>query len=537
MRRNYPLPVKFLLSFFALVLFFVQVSLAQSEYLPYSYQLDQKFNADVYSFKSSLHTSLKPFLMDSAITSRYNRLMQLGVDSSRKSWLSRILFNQHLFDVKTSEFTFYGDYLPDLQLGRDISGKKTTNLNTRGYQFGGTVGTKFSFYTSGYEDQGVFPAYYDAIVNDYHFIPGQSYDRSFGKNTKDWSYVTAIISYTPIKQLNITLGEDQTFIGDGYRSLLLSDYAAPYPLLRLTANLGKVQYMVMWAYMEDEWAKKFDGFGSNRRKWGMFHYLDWNVTNRLSLGLFNALIAAEADDYGNYHGFDINYVNPVILLGSLGPSSPIPDNTLGGFTGKYKIFDKTALYGQVVVDRYNSNNTNSTTYGYQLGMRGTDIFKVNNLNYLIEYNTVKPNTYTSSQAITTYTQYAEPLGDPLGTNFSELLGIVNYSIGKFDLQGQLNYARYELNTLGQNTGMLLNLPFMPPNYTSVANSLTYAGGGINAKLGYAEGTVSYLLNPKFNLRLELGALYRDESSSLGNKKTTLFTFGLRSTFRNLYHDF
>jgi hypothetical protein len=114
---------------------------------------------------------------------------------------------------------------------------------------------------------------------------------------------------------------------------LLSDYAAPYRLLRITANLGKVQYMAMWSYMESLNAKKFDGFGSNRRKWGIFHYLDSNVTNRLSLGFFNALIADEADDYGNLHSFDLNYVNPVILASSLGPSKPIPDNTFVGFTG------------------------------------------------------------------------------------------------------------------------------------------------------------------------------------------------------------
>ena len=30
-------------------------------------------------------------------------------------------------------------------------------------------------------------------------VPGQAYDRSFGKDTKDWSYVTALVSYTPDK--------------------------------------------------------------------------------------------------------------------------------------------------------------------------------------------------------------------------------------------------------------------------------------------------------------------------------------------------
>jgi len=293
----------------------------------------------------------------------------------------------------------------------------------------------------------------------------------------------------------------------------------------------------MWTYLEDLYAHKFDGFGSNRRKWGIFHYADWNVNNRLSIGFFNALIAAEADDNGNLHGFDVNYINPVILAGSLGPSTPIPDNTFVGFTGKYKIFDKSAIYGQVLLDNYiNASNNKANTYGYQLGVRGADIFKVKNLNYVIEYNTVKPYAYTGSQPITSYTQYEQPLGDPLGNNFTEAIGILNYSMGRFDLQGQLNYAKYEINSLGQNNGMVLTPEFIPPAY-NLSFNIPVAGQGIKANLFYAEGTVSYLINPKYNLRLEAGALYRDETSSLSNNKTVVFTFGLRSTFRSLYHDF
>jgi len=533
MQTSLRLPIKPLLLFISLFLF-ARVGLSQSVYLPYSYQFDQKFDADIYSVNTSFHTSLKPFLIDNTLLPTYNKLMQLGVDTTHKSLVYRKTFNEHLVDIKTSDYTFYGDYLPDLQIGRDIQGKKNTNLNTRGYQLGGTVGDKFSFYSAGFENAGVFPAYYNAIIDNYKFVPGQAYDRSFGKLNKDWSYATAIVSYTPIKQLNITLGQDKTFIGDGYRSLLLSDYAASYPLLRLTANLGKVQYMAMWSYLEDLDAKKFDAFGSNRRKWGIFHYLDWNVTNRLSLGFFNAIIAAEADDNGNLHGFDVNYINPIILSGSLGPSTPIKDNTYGGFTGKYKLFDKAAIYGQVFLDLNNTYSSN--TYGYQVGIRGADIFTVKNLNYIVEYNTVKPYTYLSNPPITSYTQYNEPLGDPLGSNFKELIGILNYSIGKFDLQGQLNYAKYQVTNSDQNIGMLITPAFLPPSYLGMG-SVGIPGTGVNANLYYAEGTASYLINPKHNLRLEIGALYRDESSSVGNYKTMLLTFGLRSTFRSLYHDF
>jgi len=532
MQKLYTLSIRKLLLVIGIILFSVQISRSQSEYLPYSYQFDQKFNAQIYSVNTSFHTALKPYIIDSTINHRYTELMQLGVDSSYKQWVWRKLFNEHLFDERNKEYTFYADYLPDLQLGRDFNDKISTYLNTRGYQLGGTIGTKFSFYTSGYEDQGRFPTYYKNYVNTIGMIPGEAYDRDQPTTTSaDWSYVTAIVSYTPIKELNITLGEDKTFIGDGYRTLLLSDYAANYPLLRLTANLGKVQYMMMWANLEDDKLPKYDSFGNNRRKWAVFHYIDWSVTNRFSLGFFNALIAADANDVGQTHGFDFNYVNPVLFASALGPKTPYPDNVLMGFTSKYKIFDKTAVYAQLLLDRFNQGQQPNNTSGYQVGIRGADLFKVRNFNYLFEFNTVKPYTYSSPQVITNYTDYSEPLGDPLGANFKELIGILSYSIGKFDFQGQVNYASYGLDATGADNGKDLTLAF-PPIITG-----TSTGQGIATHLYYGEGLVSYLINPKYNLRIEAGALFRDQKNDLGSAKTTMLTFGLRSTFRDLYHDF
>ena len=77
------------------VLFSAQVSRAQATYVPYSYQFDQKFDAQIYSVNTSFHTSLKPFIMDSVISGRYTQLMSVGVDSSYKGWVWRKLFNEH----------------------------------------------------------------------------------------------------------------------------------------------------------------------------------------------------------------------------------------------------------------------------------------------------------------------------------------------------------------------------------------------------------------------------------------------------------
>ena len=535
MIKAYPLPVKKILLLISVMLTLTEVSRSQSVYAPYSYEFYQKFNADIYSVNSSFHTSLKPYLIDSIIAPKYTQITSIGVDSSRKNYFLRKIFNEHVFDERTNEYTFYADYIADLQAGKDFANHTTTYLNTRGYQLGGTIGDQFSFYSSGYEDQAKFAPYYQNVVEKIGFVPGEAYNRYYQTTTEaDWSYVTAIMSYTPIKNhLNITLGEDKTFIGDGYRSLLLSDFAANYPLLRVTATLGRVQYMMMWANLEDLNVPKYDTYGNNRRKWAAFHYVDWNVTNRLSLGYFNAMIAAEADDNGSSHGFDANYVNPLVFAASLGPKTPYPDNVLTGFTGKYKILNKTAIYAQLLLDRVGETISPKNTGGYQVGIRGADLFNVTNFNYLFEYNTVKPYTYSSPQVITNYTDYSEPLGDPLGANFKEAIAILDYSIGRFTFQGQVNYASFGLDpNASVNYGQDVTLAFDP---STVEGSTT--GQGLPTHLYYGEGTIAYLINPKYNLRFELGGLYRKQENSEGTQNTKLVTFGIRASFRQLYHDF
>lgn len=531
-----------------LLLLFLVVSFyelkAQAVYQPYSFQFYQKLSGEVYNPNTRIHSSLKPFFIDDSLLRDKSRLLlSIGTDSTRKSWVSRKLFQEHLLDIQKEDFTVYADFLPDFQIGRDFSGKQNVWLNTRGYQVGGTVGKKFSFYTSGFENQGQFSKYYTDYANTHGVVPGQSYNRAYGfnggKTSLDWSYVTATVSYTPIKYLNITAGYDKTFIGDGYRSMLLSDFSSPYPFLKLTGKLGNVQYMAMWAAMEDPSAPQLSYEAGYRKKGGVFHYLDWNVNNRLSIGFFDSIVWAQTDDAGNRRGFDWGYANPIIFLRPIEASSGSPDNALLGFTTKYKFAKELVAYGQFSLDEFEAKNFFSSSgssrnkYGWQLGVRGADVFKVEGLNYLLEYNTAKPYTFSSRKPILNYANYNEPLAHPFGANFRELVGLLNYSYKRFDFSGELMYAKYGLDIAGQNYGKNIFEPYTD----AVQTTGNYTTQGIRTDLFYAEGKVAYVVNPKYNLRLELGGVVRKESNNLGKNTTGIITFGLRSSFRNLYSDF
>lgn len=508
--------------------------------IPYSYTQYQKLNKSLYSLDTRFHTSLRPVLADdSTLTKQLDSLLTIGTGRIRNSWVGRKLFNEHLVEINKEDYTFYLDFLPDFQVGRDVTNGVNTWLNTRGYQFGGTIGKKFSFYSSGFENQARFNNYLTKYINRTGVIPGMVNDK-FGteRTNKDWAYATAVVNYTPNKYISFTLGQDKNFIGDGYRSMLLSDVAAPYPFLKLTGTLGNVKYMAMWAQFQDPLSPKFSYDNGFRKKWGAFHYLDWNVNNRLSLGFFDSIIWQDADETGK-RGFDATYLNPIIFLRTVEGMNGSPDNALIGFTGKYKAFSNVTVYGQMALDEFTAKEVFkgdgywANKFAYQLGVKGFDAFKVANLNYLLEFNTARPFTYTQRKSLLNYGHYAEALAHPMGANFREFLTIWNYQLGRWGFYGQGNFAQYGLNANGENFGKNINESYD----TRTKNNGYKTTGGLKTDFYYLDGRVSYLINPKYNLRFELGGIVRTEKNSLGTDRTNQITFGLRSTFRNIYQDF
>ena len=526
-------------SLLSLLLVSAGFAVSAQQIIPYSYSQYQKLNKSLYSKDTRFHTSLRPTIGDdTTIVRQLDSLLFVGTDRIRNSWATRKLFNEHLVEVNKEDFSVYLDFLPDFQIGRDREHKITTWLNTRGYQIGGNIGKKFSFYSSGFENQSRFNNYLTNYINSKGIIPGMVNDK-FGasKNTKDWAYATAVVNFTPNKYFSFTLGHDKNFIGDGYRSMLLSDVSASYPFFKIVTTLGNVKYMTMWAQFQDPLSPQFSYDNGFRKKWGAFHYLDWNVNNRLSLGFFDSIIWQDADATGK-RGFDVSYLNPIIFLRTVEGMNGSPDNALIGFTAKYKLLDNLTVYGQAAADEFTAKEVFknkgywANKFAYQLGVKGFDAFKVPGLNYLAEFNTARPFTYSQRTSLLNYGNYAEALAHPMGANFREFLTIWNYQYNRWAFSAQANYAQYGLNN-GQNVGKDIN-----QSYEDRAGTYGYkTAGGLKTNFAYLDGRVSYVLNPKYNLRLELGGIYRQEKNSLSNDKTTMVTFGLRSTFRNIYQDF
>lgn len=520
---------------------------AQAIYQPYSFHFYQKLNRTLYDTTTRVHTALKPMIVDSVLRPRYDALMDVGV-IERKNWGGRKLFNEHLVEVKKPDHTFYLDFLPDFQIGRDFAGGgRTTWLNTRGAQAGVTIDDRFFAYVNFFENQGVFPDYIDQFVFKRTVMPGQGYGKTMydSPRKKDWMYGSAIVSYTVNQYLNITLAYDKQFIGDGYRSLLLSDVSSNYTALKLTGTLGNVQYMSMWTYMLDPMhPRSVDSLSraGDNWKWGAFQYLDWNVNNRFSVGMFQSVVWGSRNAAGQ-RGFDFNYFNPIIFMRPVElTNTSSPDKMHLGLNTKYELLRNLTAYGQFLLGEFTAREFFggrghiNNKWAAQLGVRAFDVFGVRDLNVLAEFNTARPYTYQHFDPVSNYSNYGQSLAHPWGANFRELVGIVNYSYGRFDFSFQGTWGQFGTDPDAEtNFGGDIFKPY-GSHLQVYGNRIAQ---GIRNNLLYADGRIAYVLNPKYNLRLEAAAVYRRHEipSQRTHHQTGLLTLGLRSTFRNIYHDF
>ena len=486
-------------------------------------------------------------IMGEALMPRYDSLMQLGVQE-RSSWGGRKLYNEHLIEAGDDDYTFYADFLPDFQIGRDFAGDgRTTWLNTRGAQAGLTIQDKFSLYVNFFENQGVFPAYLDEYIFTHTVTPGQGYGKSMPDNPrkKDWMYGSAVLSYTVNDYLNATLAYDKNFIGDGYRSLLLSDASSNYTALKLTGKIGNVQYLSMWAYMLDPMhPRSLDSVSraGDNWKWGAFQYLDWNVTNRFSVGLFQSVVWGARNAAGR-RGFDFNYLNPIIFIRPVElTNTSSPDKMHLGLNTKYKALRNLTVYGQFLLGEFTAkeffsgNGHVNNKWAAQLGFRGFDAFGIKDLNFLAEYNTARPYTYTHFDPVSNYSNYGQPLAHPWGANFRELVGILNYSYKRFDFSFKGTWGQFGTDP-DSTTNWGGDIFKSYASHQQVYDNRI--AQGVRNNLLYADGRISYLFNPKYNLRVEAGAVYRRHGIPEQGKhhQTGMLTLGLRASFRNLYYDF
>ena len=88
-----------------------------------------------------------------------------------------------------------------------------------------------------------------------------------------------------INSLTYSLGHGKHFIGDGYRSMMLSDNSFNYPYFKITTDVWKFKYVNLFSYFQDI-NFDIDKPDISKSKFSAIHYLSTNIGERLNIGIF-----------------------------------------------------------------------------------------------------------------------------------------------------------------------------------------------------------------------------------------------------------
>ncbi len=524
----------------SIIIFLISASFLQAQEISY-YQnnLFNPFEKTVYQPGNNIHTSDRFYSLSAIkkITNTDSLVYDgISISSSNNDIFKRFL-NDNLFQWEHKNITIHLNPLFNFGFGNESVEGKQTWTNKEGLFVDGTIGKNLYFYTDFMAGHSIFPAYINDFISDRRVVPGQGKVKSYGGSSYNYSQFSGYLSYNPGKWFNLQLGQGKNFIGDGYRSLFLSDNAYSYPYLKFTTEFNSIHYSIMWAELADM-NKENDVFYRNT-KYIAAHYLNMNIGKRLSIGLFESVVWAGVDTTGN-RGFEFSYLTPLIFFRPVEYSIGSPDNITMGLNTKYVIGKQNVLYGQFVLGEFKQDEVFSgnkwwaNKQGFQIGLKCFDLFGIPNLRFQTEYNQVRPYTYSHRETVTNYGHYFQELAHPLGANFRESVSFLSYKKNRWIFSAELMSA---IKGMDYEDDVSYGGDIFKDNDLRANDYGNTIGQGLRTNLLFMEGSVSYMVNPRNNFNIALGGRYRKAKNEEELNETKMFWFAIRTSLKNLYYDF
>ncbi|MCU0444157.1 MAG: hypothetical protein MUE85_04510 [Microscillaceae bacterium] len=525
---------------------------AQSVYIPLNqdvYHWIERYEIKSGRFNNKLHTHLKPYqrqyvakMADSTWASldnlsaqdRFN-LEYLRNDNWEWSDSAQNESRKPIFKTiyrKKSDFFHYQDQNFDLHLnpvfygfvGREQNVSETPYLNSRGLEIRGMIKRKIGFYTYFTDNQATFPTYITDKITALDAVPNEGYyKRTPGRNGVDFLTARGYVTFAAVKDLlHVQFGYDKNQIGNGYRSMILSDFSSNYLFLKLNTNVWKLNYQNLFAQLT---AEKLNADGFYPQKFMALHHLSINITKNFNLGVFEAIMFNRGDS-STIRGYELRYMIPLIFYRSIEQQAGSPDNANLGLDFKWNFLNRFSLYGQILIDEFvlseirNGDGWRGNKHAAQIGFKYIDFAGINNLDLQAELNLARPYTYSHNFRYAEYSNYNQPLAHPLGANFYEMIGIVRYQpLRRLNLTAKAIYARYGADN-GTNTNFGGNI-FL----NNTVNTQLYGnkiGQGVRTNLMFLDLTATWQI--KHNLFVDLKQIVRRLDSEIDARdKNTFYT--------------
>ncbi|WBA40660.1 hypothetical protein [Hymenobacter canadensis] len=540
-----------------------------------------------------LHTSVRPYpraavarlaermLADSAnlsaqdrfnaeylLRDNWNYTSRANAVNRRPQPRLKYFYERHsdLYSVATPDFTLRVNPVAGLSLGNSDGSKSYTFQNTRGIQLEGTIDKRLGFYTFLADNQMAVPEYVQQRVERDLAVPHEGFWKPFKTTPGQYDYLSArgYLTYAASRHVNIQLGHDRNQIGNGYRSLIMSDYSAPYFFLKLNTRIWKFNYQNLFAQMVSD-APNVDA--SYERKYLAMHHLSLDVRPNLNIGVFESVVYSGYEEVQDLisppgapnpvyqtrqrrRGFELQYLNPIIFYRAVEQGVGSEDNALLGLDFKWNVKQQLQLYGQVVLDEFvlsqirSGNGWWANKQGIQLGAKYVNVAGIRTLDVQGEFNYIRPYLYQHEDKYRNYQHYQQPLAHPMGANLWELIGIVSYQpLPRLNVVAKGFYVKQGLDPVGQNNGGNPNLPYTNRPLDANGNIREYdfrVGDGATSYLFHGDLTGTW--QAAHNLWLDGKLVVRnrtlDQSVPYATAGTTaLASLGLRWNIAQRLHEF
>lgn len=443
----------------------------------------------------------------------------------------------HLLEVRTK--SFYANINPILHFKgsfEQYNGEsRLLFLNRRGAAIRGNILNRVYFYTDVIETQAAFPTYVENRTKRDFAVPGAGFFKQYDSNLKpglDTSgvdYLTAqgYVAVDLLKNhIGIQFGHGQNFIGDGHRSLFLSDYSANYFYLKINTRVWKFHYQNIFAELTQNYGQAQRAFDlALPKKYLAAHHLSINILKNLNIGLFEGVV------FSRNGQFEMQYLNPIIFYRAVEQAVGSPDNVVIGLNWKWNFLKRFSFYGQFLLDELSVGDLIDLGGGWwgnkfalQTGLKYVDAFGLDHLDMQVEFNMARPYIYSFRDSSANYTHYNQPLAHPLGSNFMEFIGIINYQpLPRMNIRAKLNYSIYGQDSSGSNWGSNPSI-----GYNSREQELNnQIGQGVKTNLFILQLHWSYQI--RHNMFADVQFMYRREDAVLDalDNNTILLGVGLR----------
>jgi len=437
-----------------------------------------------------------------------------GALDSRHQWLGPVYAKQYDFvHVNSKDFFLVVNPVTDNivieQHNTPNPGSEVKNLtfySSRGAELRGWISKKLGFYTSITDNQEQFPYFINNFAaKNYQAVPGADYFLLPASRTGYYDYMQAsgYINFEAVKHyLNLTFGNGKHFIGDGISSLFLTDFSSNMPYLQAQARIWKINYECLYLELTPQYDKNL-GDGLLAHKFSTIHYLTWNASRWLNLGFF------EAEVFDRPNVYEASYLNPIIFSTAVNRFNGEGDKSILGMSGKIIAAKHLQFYGQLMFNEFRASELfgnkgwYGNKWGVQAGAKYFDALGIKNLDLQCELDAVRPYTYTAKDTLANYTNYNQPLADPLGAGFMKAIGVLRYQpVKNLYITAKATYYMQGVDTGGTNEG---NNIFNPYQTAQNIYGVTMING-LKAHCEILNLTVSYQV--RRNLFIDVGGTYR-----------------------------